>query len=312
MTTTQARPDAASTTRTPVRRPRLEEMGLDTGKLVRLQRIYRRGKGNGTLLFLPIDQGLEHGPRDFFDNPASLDPEYQWKLAVAGNYSGIALQYGLAAKYSRDYAGQVPLVLKLNGKTDIPSDKQPISPLHTHVEEAVRLGADAVGYTLYIGSALQTEDFIQFGKVRREAERLGMPIIVWAYPRGEAVDAKGGKESPFAIEYAARVACELGADIVKVNMPVDPKEKAQASPKPYNTLPFDQVEAMERVVRAAGRTPLLLSGGEKVSDDELFEKSEAALQAGATGFIFGRNIWQRPHEQAVAVINRLWDLLGKY
>src|SRR5262249_9173592 len=151
----------------------------------------------------------------------------------------------------------------------------------------------AVGYTLYVGSALQSEDFVQFGQVRREAELYGMPIIVWSYPRGEAVDAKGGKESPFAIEYAARVACELGADIVKVNMPANPGDKASASPKPYNTLPFDQVESMERVVKAAGRTPVLLSGGEKVSDDELFAKAEAALQAGATGFIFGRNVWQR-------------------
>jgi len=310
--TTETRPTASNQAMALVKRPRLEEMGLDTGKLVRLKRIYTRGKGNGTLLFLPIDQGLEHGPRDFFDNPASLDPEYQWRLAVAGNYSGIALQYGLAAKYIRDYAGQVPLVLKLNGKTDIPSDKQPLSPLHTTVEEAVRLGADAVGYTLYVGSALQTEDFKQFGEVRRESERYGMPIIVWAYPRGEAVDAKGGKESPFAIEYSARVACELGADIVKVNMPVDPGEKGSTSPKPYNSMPFDITEAFERVVKAAGRTPVLLSGGEKVNDEELLQKSDTALKAGATGFIFGRNIWQRPQDQATTMIHRLWDLLGKY
>jgi fructose-bisphosphate aldolase, class I len=310
--TTETRPRAAADARALVQRPTLEQMGLDTGKYVRLKRIYARGKGNGTLLFLPIDQGLEHGPRDFFANPDSLNPEYQWKLAVAGNYSGIAVQYGLAAKYIRDYAGQVPLVLKLNGKTDIPSDKQPISPLHTSVEEAVKLGADAVGYTLYVGSALQDADFKQFGEVRREAERYSMPIIVWSYPRGEAVDAKGGKESPYAIEYAARVACELGADIVKVNFPVNPGEKAQASPKPYNSLPFDDVEAFERVVKAAGRTPVLLSGGERVDDAELFAKSEAALRAGATGFIYGRNIWQRPHDQATAVINKLWDLLGSY
>src|SRR5438034_10642775 len=141
--TTQARPVASAQAKALIQRPRLEEMGLDTGKLVRLRRIYSRGKGNGTLLFLPIDQGLEHGPRDFFANPASIDPNYVWRLAVEGNYSGIAVQYGLAAKYIRDYAGKVPLVLKLNGKTEIPADKSPLSPLHTSVEEAVRLGADA-------------------------------------------------------------------------------------------------------------------------------------------------------------------------
>src|SRR5579883_990450 len=196
--TTETRPSAEKQAKALVQRPRLEEMGLSNGKLARLRRIYGRGKGNGTLLFLPIDQGLEHGPRDFFDNPASLDPDYQWRLAVAGNYSGIALQYGLASKYIRDYAGDVPLVLKLNGKTDIPSSKVPLSPLHTTVEEAVKLGADAVGYTLYVGSPLQAEDFKQFGEVRRESERYGMPLIVWAYPRGEAIEAKGGRDTPYA------------------------------------------------------------------------------------------------------------------
>jgi class I fructose-bisphosphate aldolase len=310
--TTHTQPGVSSQARALVQRPRLEEMGLDTGKLVRLHRIYGRGKGNGTLLFLPIDQGLEHGPRDFFANPSSLDPDYEWRLAVHGNYSGIAVQFGLAAKYIRDYAGHVPLVLKLNGKTDIPSDKTPISPLHTSVEEAVRLGADAVGYTLYVGSSAQAEDFRQFGEVRRACERLGMPVIVLSYPRGEAIDARGGRDSPYAVEYAARVACELGADIVKVNMPADPGEKAQASPRPYSAMPYDMVEGFERVVRAAGRTPVLLSGGEKVADEELFSKAEAALQAGATGFIFGRNVWQRPYDEANQVITRLWDLLGKY
>ncbi len=310
--TTQTKPSVSTQAKALVQRPRLEEMGLDTGKLVRLKRIYSRGKGNGTLLFLPIDQGLEHGPRDFFPNPASLDPDYEWRLAVEGDYSGIALQYGLASKYIRDYAGQVPLVLKLNGKTDIPADKAPISPLLTSVEEAVRLGADAVGYTLYVGSPLQAEDFRQFGEVRRECERYGMPVIVWSYPRGEAIDAKGGRDSPYAVEYAARVACELGADIVKVNMPADPGEKAQASPKPYSGMAYNMVEGFERVVRAAGRTPVLLSGGEKVSDEELFSKAEAALQAGATGFIFGRNVWQRPYAEANEVIKKLWELLGKY
>ena len=312
--TTQAPARSGPSGATPKpQRPRLEEMGLGIGKLTRLRRmLYERGAHNGTALFLPIDQGLEHGPRDFFANPESLDPEYQWKLAVAGGYSGIALQIGLAQKYATPYAGRVPLLLKLNGKTDIPSSKQPLSPLNASVEEAVRLGADAVGYTIYVGSALQAEDFVQFARMRREAELLGMPVVVWAYPRGEFVDAKGGQESPYAVEYAARVACELGADVVKVNFPVANPEKAGQQPKPYSTLVYDPLEDMQRVVAAAGRTPLLLSGGERVDDEELFTKARVALQAGVTGFIFGRNIWQRPHAAATEVIQKLWDLLGQY
>jgi class I fructose-bisphosphate aldolase len=109
-------------------------------------------------------------------------------------------------------------VLKLNGKTEIPPDKAPISPCVATVEDAVHLGADAVGYTLYVGSPLQAEDFAQFRTVREDAERYGMPIIAWSYPRGEAIEAKGGRDSLYAVDYAARVACELGADIVKLTL----------------------------------------------------------------------------------------------
>ncbi len=296
-----------------VARPRLEDMGLSLGKLTRLRQLfYQRGPKNGTLMLLPLDQGLEHGPRDFFDNPDSLDPAYVLRLARDGNYSGVALQVGLAKKYMPEVAGEVPLILKLNGKTEIPPDDAPISPPNAQVEDAVALGAVAVGYTLYVGSARQDEDFVQLMSVRREAERLGMPVVVWSYPRGKAVEAKGGRDSTWAVEYAARVACELGADIVKVNMPVHDPEKAQLMPKPYNAMAYDMREAFTRVVKSAGRTPVLLSGGTKTGDDELLTRARAALEAGATGFIFGRNVWQRPHADAVALIERLWALLGQF
>ncbi|MBX6377286.1 MAG: fructose-bisphosphate aldolase, partial [Clostridia bacterium] len=191
---------------------------LSTGKRTRLYRLlYQHGPGNGTLLLMPIDQGLEHGPRDFFPNPASADPNYQFRLACEGGYSGIALHIGLAEKYARQWAGRVPLVLKLNGKTDIPPDDEAFSPQTASVEDAVRLGADAVGYTLYVGSPAQDRDFLQLAGIRRDCERFGMPLIIWSYPRGRAVEQKGGKNSLYAVDYAARVAQELGADVVKLN-----------------------------------------------------------------------------------------------
>ena len=126
---------------------------LSPGKRTRLRRLlYDYGPGEGTLLFLPIDQGIEHGPRDFFPNPASKDPEYQFRLAAEAGYSAIACGYGMASKYYPDYAGQVPLLLKLNSKTDVPPADEAFSPCNASVEDAVRLGADAVGYTLYVGS----------------------------------------------------------------------------------------------------------------------------------------------------------------
>src|SRR5579862_4475368 len=127
---------------TRVRRPTLQELEVSPGKRTRLHRLlYTFGPANGTLLFLPIDQGLEHGPRDFFANPASKDPEFQLRIAKEGGFSGIVFHIGLAEKYMQHYAGEVPLVLKLNGKTEIPSDHAPISPMTATVEDAVRLGA---------------------------------------------------------------------------------------------------------------------------------------------------------------------------
>src|ERR671939_117359 len=154
----------------------LAQRGLDTGKKARLHRIlFQHGLANGTALFLPYDQGLEHGPRDFFDNPAAADPRYIVRLAVEGGFNGIAVQVGVAEKFYWDYAGEVPLVLKLNGRTEIPSAAAPRSPLNATVEDAVRLGADAVGYTLYVGSAQQEADFEAFALVRQEAHHYGIP-----------------------------------------------------------------------------------------------------------------------------------------
>src|SRR5699024_2574698 len=131
--------------------PTLDQLDLSPGKRTRLHRLlYGHGPGHGTLMVLPLDQGLEHGPTDFFPHPPAVDPAYQFELAEAGGFSAIALGIGLAEKYMRRHAGRVPLILKLNGKTNIPDDGEATSPLFASVEDAVRLGADAVGATLYV------------------------------------------------------------------------------------------------------------------------------------------------------------------
>lgn len=296
-----------------IARPKLADLDLSLGKRTRLHRLlYRYGPANGTLLLLPIDQGLEHGPRDFFPNPESKDPQFQLRIAKEGGFSGIVFHIGLAEKYLKDWAGEVPLVLKINGKTEIPPDKAALSPLTASVEDAVRLGADAIGYTLYVGSPAQYQDFIQFEAVRREAERYGMPIIVWSYPRGEAIETKGGRDTFYAIDYAARVALELGADVVKVNMPKFDPEKDKLQPKPYSTLEISREEALRHIVRSAGRAMVIFSGGEKIGDEELLERARMAMDAGATGLIFGRNIWQRPYQDALRLSEQMRNLLLRY
>lgn len=294
---------------TAVKRPTLDDMDhLSTGKKARLHRmLYQHGPGNGTLLFLPIDQGLEHGPVDFFENPVSEDPDFQCQLAVDGNYSGIVFHFGLAEKYMKKYAGKVPLVLKVNGKTNIPPDGEAFSPLTGSVEDAVRLGADAIGYTLYVGSPAQDVDIQQFMEVRREADRFGLPVIMWAYPRGSAIAGKGGKDGLYAIDYAARVACELGADVVKINYP---KLKSKDGiPKEYQELDITEEQAVNKVVRAAGKTMVLFSGGSKVSDDDLMNQAKLAMNSGATGLIFGRNMWQRPMSEALSVTKDVTEMM---
>jgi class I fructose-bisphosphate aldolase len=300
-------------------RTTLDDLNLGLGERTRLHRmLYEHGPGNGTLLILPIDHGVEHGPVDFFPNPPSGDPDYQCRLAKEGGYSGIALHIGLAEKYMHDYAGDVPLILKINGRPHVPPGDRPLSAQDAFVEDAVRLGADAVGYTLYVGSSRQNDDFVQLMQVRAECERYGMPLVIWSYPRGEAIDAKGGPDSIFAVDYAARLATELGADVVKLNVPAFRDPGNERSPEPYRDLyeawkDLEENEAyrraVEKVIASAGKTMVLFSGGSKVSDEDLLTKARICIESGATGLIFGRNMWQRPYEEGLAITEEVKEVL---
>lgn len=283
---------------------------LSPGKRTRLHRLlFEFGPGNGTLMLLPIDQGIEHGPRDFFPNPASKDPEYQFKLAAEAGYSAIACQIGFAEKYYPDYAGAVPLILKVNGKTDVPPSDKALSTCNSSVEDAVRVGADAVGYTMYLGSPRQDEDLVQLRQVRQDCDRYGMPLIVWAYPRGEAIDKKGGAGSFYAIDYAARMAMEMGADVVKLNMPKINPEKDKDSPAPYNEGGFTQEDAIAHCVESAGRSLVVLSGGSKIDDDQLLQQTRFVMQAGGSGVIYGRNVWQREWSEALEIVEQIKEII---
>jgi len=294
-----------------LRRPSLASLSVSHGKRVRLWRmLYGHGVRNGTLAVLPLDQGLEHGPADFFPNPEALDTDFQFRLAMEGEYSAIALGIGLAEKYMKDYCGRVPLILKLNGKTNIADDAEAVSPLLASVEDAVRLGADAVGFTLYVGSPREEAGIRDFQKVRQDCERLGMPIVMWAYPRGRAVEAKGGKGTLYAQDYAARVAEELGADAVKLH---EPEEDNARCPEPYRSLREPAPERLRRVVRSAGRVMVLFSGGVKQDNDAaVARKVGLYMEAGATGVMFGRNMWLRSFDDALSLTRQVHRILGRH
>jgi class I fructose-bisphosphate aldolase len=306
-----------------INKDRVEKFSLDLDYLGQGERrrlyefMYAHGPGNGKIMLLPIDQGLEHGPVDFFPNPPSADLDYQLNLAVEGNYSGIACHIGLAEKHMKRFAGKVPLVLKINGKTNIPPDNAAFAPLDASVEDAVRLGADAVGYTLYVGTPRESEDILQFTKVRQEARKFGIPVIMWAYPRGVHAETRGaGRNSLAMVDYAARIANELGATLAKINMPAKPKnsEYDPAGPfKKYNQYrDLSEEEGLYMAVQSAGRTGVIVSGGSKISDEDLLNKVEISLKAGVDGLIFGRNMWQRKYDDALKLTQEIQKIMKKY
>jgi class I fructose-bisphosphate aldolase len=290
-------------------RVQLPEVTSQAGKRARLRRIlFRAGLCNGTAMLLPYDHGLEHGPQDFFANPQAADPRYIIRLAEEAGFNGIAMQIGMAERFTSYFSGEVPLVLKLNGKTNIPHDDGPVSPVNATVEDAVRLGAEAVGYTLYAGSPGQVSDLAQLRQVRQDAMRLGMPLIIWAYPRGSAIDAKGGRDSLYAIDYAARTASELGADVVKINFPkLDSGPAGSQYPDRWSAQ-----DAMNQIVRSATGSLILCSGGAMDSAETVLEKARVTMEAGGTGIIFGRNMWQRDHADGLRFAARLRELLERY
>jgi class I fructose-bisphosphate aldolase len=154
-------------------------------------------------------------------------------------------------------------------------------------------------------------DHEDLGGGRQEARRYGLPVIVWSYPRGRAIEEKGGRDSLYAVDYAARVAMELGADVVKLNLP-KPGEKDGDMPEAYRELDWDYAAGARRVIRSAQNTPVLVSGGSKLSDEDMFRKARTAMEAGATGIIFGRNMWQRPMDEALEMTAKVKELFREF
>lgn len=223
---------------------------------------------NGNVLILAMDQGMEHGPRDF--NARNIDPEYVCGIAAKGGFTGFALQKGVARQYKECYSGKVPLILKLNGRTEIVPKDEAYSPQICSVKEAVALGADAIGHTIYVGSPREADMFREFGRIEEEAHDYGLPCVVWAYPRGKHVP---NEKDPAMVAYAARVALELGADIVKINYP-------------------GNIDAMKWVVASAGRCKVISAGGSKQPDAEFLGKVKDIMAGGGAGLAVGRNVWQ--------------------
>ena len=242
-------------------------------------KILRKGKA----LFLAYDQGLEHGPTDF--NDKNVDPNYIIEIAKKGKYTGIIFQKGIAKKYKKEItASKVPLIVKLNGKTNLVKG-EPISRQLCTVREAVKLGAAAVGYTIYIGSQRESIMMQEFEKIQRKAHAKNIPTIAWIYPRGKSVKGKSKKD---LMAYAARVGLEIGADIIKIVYSGNPKD-------------------LKWAVKSAGKTKVVIAGGVKKGEAALLSQVKEIMNSGAIGLAIGRNIWQ--NKEPLKITNKIKKIL---
>jgi len=253
--------------------------------MINLNKLTKKGR----TLLLAYDQGLEHGPTDFNDN--NVDPNYIIDIAKKGKYNGIVFQKGIAEKYQKEIKrSRIPLIVKLNGKTNLVKG-EPISRQLCTVEEAISLGAKAVGYTIYIGSDYEDEMFQEFENIQREAHKKGLPVIVWIYPRGKSIDKKlkNEKEKAKLMEYAARTGLEIGADIIKIQFSGTEKDLSWA-------------------VKAAGKTKVVVAGGSKENEKAFLKKVEEIMHSGCIGLAVGRNVWQseKPLELTKKIKDVIW------
>lgn len=241
-----------------------------------LDPILRNGRG----ILLAYDHGFEHGPVDFDER--SVNPSWVMEIADSGYFTGVVCQKGIASRYYSK-KNSIPLIIKLNGKTAFHKDEEPVSLQNCTVEEAVGLGAVAVGYTIYVGSEHEQEMIAEFAKIEKEAHGKGLLVIGWMYPRGAHVNRDREKDRAGEITaYAARLGLELNADAVKIKYTGD-------------------VESFREVVRAAGNTKVFVVGGPKTeTQEELYQTTKEVLEAGAVGLAVGRNIWQAKNPLEVA------------
>lgn len=243
-------------------------------KKIRVDKILSQDRA----LFLAYDQGLEHGPIDF--DISTVDPQYLFYIASQGRYDAVVLNKGLAEFYHDQFYKKVPLILKLNGKSNI-FRGFPVAKLNCSVKKAVDLGADAVGFTMYVGSPLEPEIFQDFGRIQEEAHDFGLPVVAWIYCQGRYVV---NELATSMLSYASRIGLELGADIINLR---------------YN----DKLDDFKWIVRCAGSAKVMVSQGPKTSDKHFLSRVYNIMQSGAVGLSVGKEVWQ--HESPLKITSAL-------
>jgi class I fructose-bisphosphate aldolase len=275
---------------------------MDTGALA----------GTGKFVILPVDQGFEHGPaRSFAKNPVGYDPHYHFELAIEAGCNAYAAPLGFLEAGARRYAGRIPLILKLNNSDSLYSSPDPKPAVTGSVNDALRLGCAAIGFTIYPGSNLRDAMYMELREIAEEAKAAGLAVVVWSYPRGSALSKKG-ETAIDVCAYAAQIAAQLGAHIIKVKPPTEHIEQ-DAARKVYESEKIPVATLAERtrhVVHSSfgGRRIVIFSGGEAKGTEEVLAEIKGLADGGAFGSIMGRNAFQRPKAEALKLLKSVQDI----
>ncbi|MDD3776748.1 MAG: class I fructose-bisphosphate aldolase [Actinomycetota bacterium] len=281
------------------------------GTIRNLYRMLMQGKlgGTGKMVILPVDQGFEHGPvASFAPNPEGYDPEYHVRLAIKAGLSAHAAPLGSIQAIARKYAGQIPLILKANNHDLLGKSSDPIPAVTASVEDALRLGCSAIGFTIYPGSANFKQMYEEVSKMALEAKYAGLAVVIWSYPRGSNL-SKEGETAVDVIAYAAQIAAQLGAHIIKVKPPTGYIEEDQAKKiyQQYHIGISTLADRVKNVIQGAfnGKRIVVFSGGPAKGKEEVLEEIKQIEQGGAFGSIIGRNSFQRPEREALQFLGQV-------
>ena len=284
------------------------------GVVSKLARMLMTGRlaGTGKMVILPVDQGWEHGPgRSFAPNPPGYDPEYHFRLAIDAGCNAYAAPLGSLEAGAAEYAWQIPLILKVNSHDGLYDEVDPMPALTAGVADALRLGCAAIGYTIYPGTKDRRLLYEQLRELTREAKDAGLAVVVWSYPRGGCL-SKEGETALDVIAYAAQIAAQLGANIIKVKLPSAHLEVASAR-KVYEAqgIPTEPLaKRVAHVIESAfvGQRIVIFSGGPAKGDEAVFDEIRAIRDGGGFGSIIGRNSFQRPKDKAIAFLHTVMDI----
>ncbi len=302
---------------TPRVREILDNYGSDNpGTLTNLARLLNHGRlaGTGKLVILPVDQGFEHGPgRSFGPNPPAYDPRYHFELALEAGCNAYAAPLGFLEAGAREFAGEIPLILKANDHDVLMNEKDPNQALTGSVSDALRLGCVGIGFTIYPGSEHRMEMYEQIRAYAAEAKRHGLAVIIWSYPRGSQL-SKEGETAIDVCGYAAHIAAQLGAHIIKVKIPSAYIEQEEAR-KVYEAQKIPIATLAERIKHVVqccfnGRRIVIFSGGAFESDEKLLEEVQGVQDGGGYGSIIGRNSFQRPEPESLKLLAQIMDIYG--